>query len=509
MGAYENPETAIDTQSGQHWRNLQQTITSAGQAVTNTIIAREKEKRDEEKEKKKEDDKKLQKDTDEKKAMLLNGVGKYDDNVSVMKQKNPGVDMSGLYDGGNYYADLNSKVNDPDTNPFQLKQGMVKAGNVIDQFKGFVGWTSSEYEGFLKMQAKGFQAQGGISIANTKARIAQTINVLTKTPSYGTKFKPNDGTPSLAITFNKNSFPMPDGSAPPEIDLFTFGDMLKEDGSFLRGVPEVDDLINNSLNNQALASILGMEKDDQGNMKFNGKILNEKYIEEVAVPGKQVKGAKNAVIGVTDYMIKIKKEELGKDPAIENHIDTVAAGILGGSKWGATDLYLNQLVPLWNATHSKEKQIVIPTDEKELSEFKVDPEQFKEKFLPFYLNHIQDYVATDANGKPKQTMEVIKGGDSSGGGNVTQAKRNYALARIAAVQAQGSGKIVGTKGFVKFENGKYTMYKWKNANNTLMEKGNFYSIDATPDTTPEDMYDLMGVYSVPVGVVKPALEVKK
>jgi uncharacterized short protein YbdD (DUF466 family) len=510
--SYENPETAIDTQSGQHWRNLQQTITAAGQGATNAIVAREKEKRDEEKQRKKEDDKKLQKDTDEKKAMLLNGVGKYDDNVSVMKQKSPGVDMSGLYDGGNYYADLNSKVNDPDTNPFQLKQGMVKAGNVIDQFKGFSGWAAAEYDNFITMNSKGIGNQGGIASANKKDRLAQAINVLTKTPSYGTKFKPNDGTPSVAITFNKNSYLMPDGSVPPEIDLFTFGDMLKEDGSFIRGVPIVDGLINNSLNNQTLSSVLGMEKDDQGNIKFNGKILSSKYVKKVPMPVKSVKGANNAVMGVTNYEMQIDRLELAKDPAVEAHISTVAAGILGESKWGGTDLYIDQLIPAWNASHPDAKdKIKEPTEEEKW--VRVKDEEFIKLFTPFYLNHIQNYPAKDETGELEQTISVITGGDSSGGakkGGKTNTREEQRAENIDIANGTTTGEIIHPsdrkRKFVLNDEGRWILY----VNEALPGmSGDNWQTNMTKGETLEGLRKKYSNYFINPAAKKPKLNVKK
>jgi hypothetical protein len=38
MGAYSNPEIIVDTQSGQHWRNLQQTISETSEKVVNAFV---------------------------------------------------------------------------------------------------------------------------------------------------------------------------------------------------------------------------------------------------------------------------------------------------------------------------------------------------------------------------------------------------------------------------------------------------------------------------------------
>ena len=265
-----------------------------------------------------------------------------------------------------------------------------------------------------------------------------------------------------------------------------------------------------------------MKKDDKGNISFDGKVLDEKYVTEVAVPdANNVKGASNAVIGVTNYKMKIDRDALAKDPAIEAQIKTISAGILNGSKWGATDLYIDQLIPAWNAQHPDEKdKIKEPTESEKWT--KVDEAQFVKLFTPFYLNHIQDYPVVSQDGKPKQTLSIISPPTSASNANkpnAAEAKRQYGLKRIADVEATGSGDIIGTKGFVKLVNGKYKMYKWKGANQTTLDPGAYEAIPAGDDIRPEQMYDLMGVFSVPVGklppkknkkaVTKPAPPVKK
>jgi hypothetical protein len=40
MGAYSNPEILVDTQSGQHWRDLQESINATSRQMTNAFVTR-------------------------------------------------------------------------------------------------------------------------------------------------------------------------------------------------------------------------------------------------------------------------------------------------------------------------------------------------------------------------------------------------------------------------------------------------------------------------------------
>lgn len=141
--------------------------------------------------------------------------------------------------------------------------------------------------------------------------------------------------------------------------------------------------------------------------------------------------------------------------------------------------------------------------------------KFKENWKAYVLKNIPD-TQPIKNEAGEFVTETVKAEAKKGGSdNESEAdkKRKYAVNKIAAVKAAGSGYIVGTNmRFVKLENGKYTMYKWKNANNTTMEPGAYEVVPTNANITPEDLFDLAGVYAAPAGVIskkKPKLEVKK
>ena len=488
MGAYENPETAIDTQSGQHWRNLQQTITAAGQNVTNTIIASQKEKEEEKKEAKKEKAKKDDKEIETKKAMVLSDFTKYNSDVSSLKVTNPGVDFVGLNTVANNFAALNQEANDPTVDSFALKKKLVGLDGTVDQVKTFIGYSATGADQYGKAIQRGMKQQGGIASANDETTLAQANNIFSKTPNYAVDYNEDNSSPNMVIKFNKNSSLLSDGNPPKDINLTQLSTILKNDGDLVRYVPDVEKIVTNSFNGPMFNKILGMQKDDKGTMTWDGQVTDPEYVS--VQPNKettQAKGANNAIMEVTTYKTVINREKLKTNPAFISQVDAVSAGILNESKYGATDLYRDVLIPAWNASHPKDQRTV-PNDATEI----VKPEQFKELFAQFYVNHIQDYPAME-NGKLKQTMKVITSGTGGSGGGVSAGQAKVWNGKIQAVITQKNGIIPGTNNRrVVVKDGKGELQKWNSQGGvwdkmdssddifTLAEQAGTYSVKPSP-----------------------------
>jgi len=460
MGAYENPETAIDTQSGQHWRNLQQTITAAGQNVTNTIIASQKEKEEEKKKVKKEQRAAEDKKVLSNQAMVLSDFNKYNTDVSSLKVTNPGVDFIGLSMVGDDFAKLNQEANDPNVDSFALKKKLVGLDGTIDQVKSFIGYSATAAEQYAKAGIMGMKQQGGIASANSEETLVQANNIFSKTPNYKIDYNNENGEPNMIVRFNENSYPLPNGKAPKDINLSQLSTILKNNGDIIRYVPNAEVVINNSFNSPVFRGLLGTKKDDKGVETWDGTI--SKYTKEVPGETREVKGANNAIMEVTTYKTVVDRKEMEKDPVFQNQIKAISEGILNESLYGGTDLYRDVLIPAWNAQHPEKEQIEVPSDPNQ----KVDPKEFERLFTPFYLNHIQDYPAT-VEGKPKQTMRVISSGTGgSGGGGKSGGKTNTREEQIAAnlsIADDGTaGDIVNplnkNQKFVKDAEGKWVEY---------------------------------------------------
>lgn len=437
MGAYENPETAIDTQSGQHWRNLQQTITAAGQNVTNTIIASQKEKEEEKKkvrkEQKAEEDKKVLSNQ----AMVLSDFNKYNTDVSSLKVTNPTVDFVGLNLVGDDFAKLNQEANDPSVDSFALKKKLVGLDGTIDQVKSFIGYSATAAEQYGKAVIMGMKQQGGIASANPEETLVQANNIFSKTPNYKIDYNNENGNPNMIVKFNENSYLLPNGKVPKDINLSQLSTILKNNGDMIRYVPNVEGVINNSFNSPVFRGLFGVKKDDKGVETWDGTL--SKYTKQVPNENKStVKGANNAVMEVTTYTTVVDRKAMEKDPVFETQIKAISEGILNESIYGATDLYRDVLIPAWNAQHSEKERVEVPSDPNQ----KVDPLEFQRLFTPFYLNHIQDYPSME-NGKLIQTMEVVSGptsGQVGGGGGRKMDKWDKTVAKNTALFNQYKGK---------------------------------------------------------------------
>jgi hypothetical protein len=435
MGAYSNPETYIDTQTSQHYQNLQNTISSSFAKVADAYGARQKEIKE-----RLAENAKLIKANDMKAQeyafSLYTDLGKaseVDPSIDWATTYKPLIDQAVQIRSGMLNGTLEDKQN-----------GMKKLGQIqgsVDNVTKMLGTMSSAGTQYLDSVSKGIGVPGGASSSNDP-KITDAMNVLTQRLP-GTKeiyFKDED--PSKLMWRVKDK----EGNVLHEFDADQLKKISQGEG-LIRTVPnqtaEFDKL---KSTNSSIFEVSPVKPGEKGDPMPTGKINPDFLIKDEN--GKPIVEV-NQVVNQDGYSIKtfsqkVNVEAIKTDPNFQSTITAQAEGLLKSNQSGAIDFYndvMSDPKGRWKGTgfaFDPNK----PLDDEGKKKF---IEDYKEYYVNTQIMPTQAIQKPDSNDVTliERASKPSKGKATTVGTKVTAAEKNQGAFndRIKEVIDTGEGGV--------------------------------------------------------------------
>lgn len=188
--SYTNPQQVVDTQTGQHYRNLQQSLSSTFAGVAKSYKA-EQDKLEEE-----------QKQKEAKNKAIVDFNQKQEDtvmdSVAKLKAKNPALDTSAIYDMVDRYSDIKNTIDlGTITDKVELRkmrEQLAQIRSIPDGLGTSLTGLSALSEDFTEYIAKAGK-KGGLDLKSADPNVLNQLNVfLNKTKGerrFQTQFDEN------------------------------------------------------------------------------------------------------------------------------------------------------------------------------------------------------------------------------------------------------------------------------------------------------------------------------
>lgn len=390
MGAYSNPQVLVDTQSGQYYRDLQETITKATVGAINTIAARAEEN------KKKVEA--LQSKVGEEESLLYR-------NLSSVQQTNPTVNFEELYRPAiKKYAELRTRIlngtsADPSADRMEADKIYASVGNIKNSL------VDLSSEGFLDKYAK-IDAPDGYSSKFSDAATMQGMLIFSNKLPGEKKGRFIDG------DYNKFVWDIYDKEG--NLVQSMSAEQLKKAASgqgLLRTVPNAADAVDNT---KLAAQNIFDAKDNKLLGTVKQEYLDTSNLVENKIGGETVKetaqGRKTVALYQPSY--KVNKDLISKDQNFNAVTEAKADGMINSSDSGIEAM-------MFYNTH-------IAKDDKDLfdPEKPLTPEgktKFKEAYKKFVLDGIPEFQKfgepvekEDFAAAPKPIKPTKSGGGSDG-----------------------------------------------------------------------------------------------
>ena len=418
MGAYSNPEAYIDTQSGQHYRNLQETITNATIGTLNTIAAKAEEN------KKKVEA--LQAKVGEEESILYK-------NLSSVQQTNPTVNFEELYRPAiKKYAELRTRVlNGTSTDPSADREEAAKIYASVTTVKDSLVDLGSE--GFLDKYAK-MDAPEGYSSKFSDANTMKSMLIFSnKLPGKKVgRFADGDYSKFVWDIYDNEGNLIQTMSA----------EQLKKASSgqgLLKTVPNAADAVDNT---KLAAQNIFDAKDN----KLLGTVKPE-YLDTANIIEKKV-GADTVLetaqgrktIGNYQPSYKVNKELISADQNFNAVTSAKADGMINSSDSGI------EAIMFYNTHIAKDDKDLFDPEKPLTPEDKI---KFKEAYKKFVLDGIPEFQPAGdivkredfaANPKPIKTPKAPK--QSAGAAEKEQNKAEAKATLDAAFKNPSKGMIV-------------------------------------------------------------------
>ena len=306
MGAYSNPETAIDTQSGQYIRNLQENIVSSTVGAINTWAAKAAEN--------KKNNEALKLKVGEEESALYR-------NLSSTQQQNPTVNFEELYRPQiKRYAELRTSIlNGTSTDPSKDRMEADKIYASVGNIKNSLVDLSSE--GFDDKYAK-MGGAGGYAVKENDPNVMKSMLIFSgKLPGKKVaRFEDND--PSKVV------WDVYDGET--KIQSLS-AEQLKKAASgqgLLKVIPNAADSIDNA--KSAVPDVFDL-KDGIPTGLIKSDYLGEVYEKEL--PGQKTSIVSGYQKNTKKYVAtaKINKEAIMANQNLLNVLNAKAEGFINGS----------------------------------------------------------------------------------------------------------------------------------------------------------------------------------
>ena len=435
MGAYSNPETYIDTQTSQHYQNLQNTISSSFAKAADSYAIKQKAIKTQLEENAKQikaNDMKAQ----EYAFSLYNDVAKAnlaDPTVNWGKTYEPLIQRAVTLRSGM----LNGTLEDKQAAMKELAG--IQAS--VDGMTGMLATLSGVGTTVLDAKAKGVKVQGGAASSNSPT-IDAAMGVMTqKLP--GTKefyFKDNDPQRIMLKVSDEN------GNVIQEFDAEQIKKLSKGEGLY-RVIPnQTADFDKLKSTNSIIFETTPVKPGEKGDPMPTGKVNADYLVRDET--GKIVV-EKNEYVDTGGskqftFSQKVDIEKIKNDTNFQSTITAQAEGLLKSNQSGAIDFYndiMSDPKGRWKGTGFSFEPNK-PLDEEGKKKF---IEDYKEYYINTQILPTQQLSKVDSN-----IMTVIekapkpeKGKTTTGGTKVTAAEKNQGAFndRIKEVIDTGEGGV--------------------------------------------------------------------
>lgn len=418
MGAYSNPQTLVDTQSGEHYRNLQETITRATVGTINSIAAKAEENR-----KKVEA---LQTKVGEEESVLYK-------NLSSVQQTNPTVNFEELYRPAiKKYAELRTRIlngtsADPSADRMEADKIYASVGNIKNSL------IDLSSEGFLDKYAK-MDSPDGYSSKYSDATTMQSMLIFSnKLPGRKEgRFVDGDYSKFVWDIYDKDGNLIQSMSA----------DQLKKASSgqgLLRTTPNAADAVDNT-------KLAAQNIFDAKEGKLLGTVKPE-YLDTANVVERKVgsdtiletaQGRKT--VGNYQPSYKVNKELISSDQNFNSVTLAKADGMINSSDSGI------EAIMFYNTHIAKDDKDLFDPEKPLSNEDKI---KFREAYKKFVLDGIPEFQPAGdivkredfvANPKPVKTPKAPR--QSASAAEKAQNKAEAKATLDAAFKNPSKGMIV-------------------------------------------------------------------
>jgi len=410
MASYENPEVAIDTQSGQHWRNLQQSLSSSFAGVNEALISRNKA----EWAKTREDEKEFKTDI---KGRVKEAEKTFENIFTTGKNLAPTSNYSAMADGLKKIKDL--KIED-------FKRGQT-TNEEVDKMV-------SDFEKSLVSTQKAIaiiSSQGDIAKAAAAATPGTEGSFYLDDPTtrdFYEKLGPvYEGKKPVAFIFEKSA----EGADILNVNGFKYNTnglaMGNEIGEtpFLV-TPMYSKEIPNIANNSALSDMLNIEKD---------KITFKKgFYTEIPGPSTSVDTNGIQTKKVTTILAKPDEAAIMGNPNFANAISQAVGGWVNGDTRAATAYYNTIIVPNWNLDPANKGKEIARKEDVNTKFTDAETANFQKGYAKAFIRTIgTNPIATQAAGNV-QEVELTKDPNAKNkSGNKTPTKWETAVSKNTAL----------------------------------------------------------------------------
>jgi hypothetical protein len=416
MGAYSNPQEVIDTQTGQHFQNLQNTITQTIAGVASSYKT-EAERKKKELEANKKELLANQLNVDEANLKLYSEI----DKASAGKK---GVDFHSTFDPFiKEYGELNMSLQTGSAiDRSKTLQRMAKIRSSITGAQEDIATIASYGESFDKNSAN-IGNMGGLSASNDP-KMVMAYQVLSGKAKGTTSLKVDPNDPSIRTWVVKGNI---NGK---EFEQVIDGNQLKDanqqgGGPFVYIPNTMDAMDQNKLNSGAY--IVDTKQDAKGNTTRSLGLINDAYLgKEILVDSPE------KITGRTVKQVYREVDKAKIKPLLAIEANKQSAGLLAdvrsASAW-------------YNEVYAKGKNDFCTPLDLSTSEGK---QRFQDAYLQYIVDTIPDKQAVLTPDNNIATVTTVAGKpDKNGPNKETKAKK---IARITAeVKARVTNDWTPTK----------------------------------------------------------------
>lgn len=460
MGAYSNPETPIDTQSGQYYRNLTDTIVSNTVGTINTYAEKAEENR------KKNEALKL-KVGEEESALYRN--------LSSTQNQNPTVNFEELYRPQiKRYAELrtgilNGTSADPSKDRMEADKIFASVGNIKNSL------VDLSSEGFDDKYAK-MGGAGGYAVKENDPNVMKSMLIFSgKLPGKKVvRFEDNDPSKVVWDIYDVET----------KIQSLS-AEQLKKAASgqgLLKVIPNAADSVDNA--KAAVPDVFDV-KDGLPTGIIKKKYLGEIYEKEL--PGQETSIVSGFQKNTKKYIAtaKINKEAIRANQNFLNVLNAKAEGFINGSADNS------QAILFHNTYIAKSDQDLLEWDKPMTIE---QQNKFKYDYRMFVIDGLPEEQTVPGSGviEKEEIVKQVITKPTSGG---EDGKNNNKPEKISAIDKEFQGLI--DRGYGKVDNNKMRLTKDARGRWTLYEYDEFgkdYKIyePTKNETSPSKLATFMG-----------------
>lgn len=447
MGAYENPEQIVDTQSGQHIRNLQATVAGAFSGYAQTYATREAEVQKELKKQQEINTKKLQDNQKEVEDYALALRTRLNESETGNKELNLSATFEPLIQEAVKLKSglLSGSITD--------RQGAIaklaKINGTVSGFTDSLGEFDSYSQKLQAVTLKPTGTEGGLSIT-MPAMDVKAINIMEgKLPGFKKAVYENNDPDKLKWEIYGK-----DEKGNPTLVKTYYASKLKEldyygDGEFIQSVPDM------SVSNQKLKTtvtdifetktetVKGQEVREATN-RVNDSVLNVKKDGTIDYQKQYI----DKQAGTYKMVAAVDKKKIMENTTL----NTLLKSRIDGMSDSEIQIYNDNILTKYKGVQMLKSEKSLSPDQK--AKFF---ENYKEHFWNTQVSHTQDKLEQNANVQIFKDPEITTKTTKATAAEAKQAKLNKDVENIIKNK---KGSVFGAGGReLKLVNGKWGLFE--------------------------------------------------